>query len=379
MPELTPQNYAEPFAKVVIDNLTTEFPYAAHHVQRDEADLLQPRQMHPAFANSFDWHSSVHMHWLGTQLVEHVSADAAARIVGLLQEHLTAENMRVEAEYVAANPSWERPYGWAWAAQLVDALYESRVPELAALAEGARPLLDAVMGAVRAWLPAMPEPVRHGVHSNTAFGMRRLLLVARRRGYADVAELIAEHARRFYAADARWSFAYERSGHDFLSAGMCEADLMCEVLAGDADETDADAAGQLVRWLPGFMAELAEDARSRAAGSGGVEAGSDVKADTGQLPRVLQAVAPIDASDGHQSHLDGLGLTLAASGLRVARALDALDAEPELAAALRDAAPQLMRNGLAAATTDEFMASHWLATFGWEALAELSRPDLVGE
>lgn len=347
MPELTPQNYAEPFAKVVIDNLTTEFPYAAHHVQRDEADLLLPRQMHPAFANSFDWHSSVHMHWLGTQLVEHVSADAAARIVGLLQEHLTAENMRVEAEYVAANSSWERPYGWAWAAQLVDALYESRVPELAALAEGARPLLDAVMDAVRAWLPAMPEPVRHGVHSNTAFGLRRLLLVARRRGYADVAELIAEHARRFYGADARWPFAYERSGHDFLSAGMCEADLMCEVLEGE-----------LAGWLPGFVAELAEDARSRAEGRGG-------------LPRVLQAVAPIDASDGHQSHLDGLGLTLAASGLRVARALDALDAEPELAAALRDAAPQLMRNGLAAATTDEFMASHWLATFGWEALAEL--------
>lgn len=368
MPELTPQNYAEPFAKVVIDNLTTEFPYAAHHVQRDETDLLQPRQMHPAFANSFDWHSSVHMHWLGTQLVEHVSADAAARIVGLLQKHLTAENMRVEAEYVAANPSWERPYGWAWAAQLVDALHESRVPELAALAEGARPLLDAVMDAVRAWLPAMPEPVRHGVHSNTAFGLRRLLLVARRRGYADVAELIAEHARRFYGADARWPFAYERSGHDFLSAGMCEADLMCEVLEGE-----------LAGWLPGFVAELAEDARSRADGSGGVEAGSDVKADTAQLPRVLQAVAPIDASDGHQSHLDGLGLTLAASGLRVARALDALDAEPELATALRDAAPQLMRNGLAAATTDEFMASHWLATFGWEALAELSRPDLVGE
>ncbi|MDZ3744817.1 DUF2891 family protein [Pseudoglutamicibacter cumminsii] len=250
--------------------------------------------------------------------------------------------------------------------RLVDALYESRVPELAALAEGARPLLDAVMDAVRAWLPAMPEPVRHGVHSNTAFGLRRLLLVARRRGYADVAELIAEHARRFYGADARWPFAYERSGHDFLSAGMCEADLMCEVLAADAE-------GERARWLPGFVAELAEDARSRAAGSGGVEA------DTAQLPRVLQAVAPIDASDGHQSHLDGLGLTLAASGLRVARALDALDAEPELAAALRDAAPQLMRNGLAAATTDEFMASHWLATFGWEALAELSRPDLVGE
>ena len=66
MPEFSLPNYAEPFAQVVIDNLKTEFPYAAHHVQRDSADLLQPRQMHPAFANSFDWHSSVHMHWVGT-------------------------------------------------------------------------------------------------------------------------------------------------------------------------------------------------------------------------------------------------------------------------------------------------------------------------
>ncbi|OFT42188.1 hypothetical protein HMPREF3160_05430 [Arthrobacter sp. HMSC06H05] len=366
MPEFALPNYAEPFAQVVIDNLTTEFPYAAHHVQRDSADLLQPRQMHPAFANSFDWHSSVHMHWLGTQLIEHVEAETSGRIVDVLQQHLSADNMRAEAEYVAANPSWERPYGWAWAAQLVDALHDSRVPEVNALAEGARPLLDAVMDAVRAWLPAMPEPVRHGVHSNTAFGLRRLLLVGRRRGYADVADLIVEHARRFYGADTRWPFSFERSGHDFLSAGMCEADLMCEVLAAEAGAApSAESAAELTDWLPGFMAELAEDARSLDAGS--LEAGK------GKLPRVLQAVAPIDASDGHQSHLDGLGLTLAASGLRVARTLDALDAEPELADTLRTAAPRLMRNGLAAATTDEFMASHWLATFGWEALTELSR------
>ncbi|PMD04431.1 DUF2891 domain-containing protein, partial [Brevibacterium paucivorans] len=53
---------------MALENVTREFPYAAHHVQRDHADLKQPVQMHPAFGNSFDWHSSVHMHWLLTQL-----------------------------------------------------------------------------------------------------------------------------------------------------------------------------------------------------------------------------------------------------------------------------------------------------------------------
>ena len=57
-------------AAVALENVTREFPYAAHHVQRDHADLKQPVDMHPAFGNSFDWHSSVHMHWLLTQLLE---------------------------------------------------------------------------------------------------------------------------------------------------------------------------------------------------------------------------------------------------------------------------------------------------------------------
>jgi len=78
--------------------------------------------------------------------------------------------------------------------------------------------------------------VRHGVHSNTAFGLRRILVGARTTDRHDLVDIVAGAARRFYAEDAAWNFTQERSGHDFLSPGLCEADLMVEVLTDDERE-----------------------------------------------------------------------------------------------------------------------------------------------
>lgn len=335
-------------AGVALENLSRRFPYAAHHVQDSAEDLRQPARMHPAFATSFDWHSSVHMHWLLASLVE-ATADAPWReqALVLLADHLAPQDLAVEAAYLREHPTWERPYGWAWAAQLAVALAEARTPELRRLAGAAAPLRDEVLALTRSWLPRTPLPVRHGLHTNTAFGLRRLLLAARATRAASSDEAsgeIEQAARRFFLDDADWAFDQERSGQDFLSAGLSEADLMIEVL--DEDE--------LADWLPRFLSCL--------------RPGSDV----------LRPVPVIDPSDGYQSHLDGLGLTAAASGLRIASALERIGSEDgrELAAALRDAAPRLMEPGLRSAVSEEYMASHWLATFAWEAhLALASRTD----
>ncbi|WP_319020865.1 DUF2891 family protein [Brevibacterium sp. FME37] len=56
---------------------------------------------------------------------------------------------------------------------------------------------------------------------------------------------MAEAARRFYAEDRAQNFRQERSGHDCLSPGLCEADLMAEVLTED----------ELAVWLPDFLSE----------------------------------------------------------------------------------------------------------------------------
>lgn len=336
-------------AGVALQNLSREYPYAAHHVQTSAQDLLLPVQLHPSFATSFDWHSSVHMHWLLATLVE-VTAERSpapawrADALAVLSDHLAAQKLAVEADYLRANPTWERPYGWAWAAQLVQTLATARTPELAALAAGAVPLLDAIADLTLAWLGNTTIPVRHGLHINAAFGLRRLLLVAREAGRSELAAGIEEAARRFYLSDTDWAFHQERSGQDFLSAGLCEADLMILVL--DRDE--------LAAWLPRFLSGLTADSE------------------------ILTPVPVIDPTDGYQSHLDGLGLTAAASGLRIAEALEVLGEQTtrgehvasgtHTAAALRQAAPTLMAPGLAAAVSDEYMASHWLATFAWEAL-----------
>ncbi|CAM3978931.1 DUF2891 family protein [Helcobacillus massiliensis] len=331
------------FAAVALDNITRHYPYAAHHVQADPADMHTPAALHPAFGNSFDWHSSVHMHWLLTQLIEEPVGPSPApawrqRALDLLQQHLSAENIQTEVDYLRAHPTWERPYGWAWAAMLADSLATATTPELQDRAPGAAPLADTVLDLTITWLSRTDLPVRHGLHTNTAFALRRLLMVAERRGRTDAADAIRESARRFFTRDRAWAFHQERSGHDFLSPGLCEADLM--LLALDPDE--------LAAWLPAFLTDLGEDSE------------------------ILRPVPVLDPTDGHQSHLDGLGLTAAASGLRLARALDRIGARSDLSAALRAAAPSLMAPGTAAAVSDEYMASHWLATFAWEASHEVA-------
>jgi hypothetical protein len=340
------------FAAVALENLSRAYPYQTQHVQTGPEDIYRPEDLHPAFANSFDWHSSVHMHWLLTTVTEATAAVDGlgsrpwhGQAIEVLTEHLSPANLAAETEYVLSHPTWERPYGWAWAAELADALRTASTPELGSLAAAAGPLLDAVFTLTLAWLPKTPEPVRHGLHTNVAFGLRRIRRVALAVGRDDVVTAIDSAARRFYGDDEAWAFDQERSGQDFLSGGFCEADLMIDVLPDD----------ELSTWLPGFLSTLTPDSR------------------------VLKSVTVLDPTDGYQSHLDGLGLTAAASALRVARVLRTLPTPSgiadttRLAQALEVAAPQLMAPGLTAAVSEEYMASHWLATFAYEALVEANR------
>nr|WP_260848269.1 DUF2891 family protein [Brevibacterium aurantiacum] len=69
----------------------------------------------------------------------------------------------------------------------------------------------------------MAVPVRHGLHSNTAFGLRRILLGARDLERHDVIDAIAASARRCFADDHAWNFTQERSGQDFLSPACAKS------------------------------------------------------------------------------------------------------------------------------------------------------------
>jgi hypothetical protein len=82
----------------------------------------------------------------------------------------------------------------------------------------------------------------------------------------------------------------------------------------------------------------------------------------------------LDPSDGQQSHLYGLGLSVAVSAMRLAPQLEAIaehsgdESLMEQARGVLTRVDALMTPGLEAAVSDEYMSSHWVATFAWEAL-----------
>ena len=338
-----PAEFIRPFAEVALSNITREYPYASHHLARSLTDIVPAAEKNPAFANSYDWHSSVHMHYLLASLLETEEGRNASwtdEALEILTEHLSEANMLAEAAFLRDNPSWERPYGWAWAVELNRVLNASEVPELRALGKNSQVLADTVFDLASSWLPKVAEPVRHGVHSNTAFGLRRILIGARAADRHDVVDVIAGAARRFFAEDTAWNFLQERSGHDFLSPGMCEADLMAEVLPDD----------ELAGWLQGFLSDLSPESPA------------------------LTPVKVLDPTDGQQSHLYGLGLSVAASISHLAPQLEAIGARADdhdlisQATGMLTRVDALMAPGLEAAVSDEYMSSHWVATFAWEAL-----------
>jgi hypothetical protein len=335
-------DWADRFGSVVVDNLSREYPYATQHLTEDESDLLLPVQLHPAFATSFDWHSCVHMHWLGASLLGFgIDGPLAARIEGILAANLTLEKLTLEADYLVKFSHYERPYGWAWALRLADEVTHSPVVSIAALAPNFAPLIGAIETLATAWVANVPQPVRHGVHSNSAFGLLLLLDSARSLGRAELATTLEDAARRWFGDDRGWPFDWERSGQDFLSAGMVEAELMRAVLEPAELET----------WSIGFFSELRADSP------------------------VLRPAIVMDESDPQQSHLFGLDVSRVAAAVRVAATLRAMtDASPrvtEIANLLTSDIASLLPAALEASVSDEYYSTHWLATFAWDALEAL--------
>ncbi|GAA3101318.1 DUF2891 domain-containing protein [Pseudonocardia yunnanensis] len=332
------RSWADGFAAVVVANLSRRYPYATQHETQGEDDRALPIELHPAFATSYDWHSCVHMHWLAARLLAFgVDEAVGARLEALLAENLTAANLEIEAAYLTAHPHFERPYGWAWALRLAAEVATSPVPAVRALATATTAFAGTVAGLVAAWTTSVPEPVRHGVHSNSAFALTLIVESARTLGLADLEAACSGAARRWFAGDRDWPADWERSGQDFLSPGFAEADLMRLVLPAE----------EFVSWCVGFLGGTAPESP------------------------IFRPVTVLDAHDGHQTHLYGLDLFRAGAATRIAGALPDDGDAGELARRLRACVPALLGAGLAASVSDEYYSTHWLATFAWEAMESI--------
>src|SRR5579864_357616 len=58
------QTQAARFAKLALNCVHQEYPNKIAHSLNSDADVKPPRKLTPAFYGCFDWHSSVHGHWL---------------------------------------------------------------------------------------------------------------------------------------------------------------------------------------------------------------------------------------------------------------------------------------------------------------------------
>lgn len=339
--------HAEPWARTVLQVLTTPYPYAAAHVTASaDHTNADPLRLHPSFWGSFDWHSSVHMHWSAVRLLtlapDHLQPATRAALVELLDTRLDPAALRTEADYLRAHPGWERPYGWAWAAMLAAAASSCPLPQARRWAEALEPLAAVVADALVAWLPRLAYPVRHGVHSNTAFALALSAEAYGALGRPDVVNAVAAAAEGWFGGDRDYPAGWEPSGSDFLSPALCEADLLRRVLPPAA----------FGPWLAAFVPGLGHDGDP-----------------------LLMVPEVRDRTDGQAVHLVGLALS---------RAWQLRLLAPHLAPDQQNRVVLAAARQVAAASREivagDFMATHWLVSFALlAATAEpLGRPEPVG-
>ncbi len=322
---------ADKFARLALAGLDREYPNKPGEVLRGPQDVLPPRTMHPAFFGCFDWHSSVHGHWMLVRLLRlHPELPVAAEIRARLAAHLTATNLATEAAYFETkeNKSFERMYGWAWALRLAAELRSWNDPDAKQWVQNYQPLERKLVALTKDYLPRLTYPVRTGVHPDAAFALAQILDYARTVKDAELERLITERANAYYLNDRDYPTQYEPSGEDFFSPGLNVADLLRRVLTPK----------EFSRWLDGFLPQLRR----------------------GRLGRWAAPAEVSDLTDPRIVHLVGLNLSRAWTMEGVASALPAKDRRR---AVLERASEAHALAGLKFVFSGHYEGEHWLATF----------------
>lgn len=283
---------ASRFAKIALGHIAREYPNKLDHVLAGDADARTPRDLHPIFFGSFDWHSCVHGYWLlATLLRIRPDMAEAEAIIALFDDAFTDAKVGAEVDYLSRPESrgFERPYGWAWDLMLQAELLRHRDRPWAARHA---PLARAFVERFEAFLPLADYPVRAGVHTNTAFALVLACEYADMTGHAVFRQLLTTRAMLWYGQDAACQ-AWEPSGDDFLSPALIEAEAMRRLLPKDTFEV----------WFVRFLPDLAR-----------------------KQPATLFTPARVsDRTDGKIAHLDGLNLSRAWCWRTLAGALPELE------------------------------------------------------
>jgi hypothetical protein len=333
-------DFAGSWSTIACQVLRQSYPHAAAHRSLDSSDVdVTPGVLHPAFQGSFDWHSSVHMQWSLVQLLGLAPDSVDPDAVPLLNSRLTPEAIGAEVTYLQNRPTYERPYGWSWAAALAAATHTSTFSEARSWARALVPLHVLIADLTTNWLERQALPVRDGLGGNTAFALTLLLDSYQKLGRPDVVVLIRETAWAWYGKDTDYDTRFEPSGTDGVSPALSEAELMRRILPGR----------EFRDWIAAFLPGLGQDRHLN-----------------------LLELPPLDDSgDGELTHLSGLALARAWQ----LRSLAATwPADSAIALSLRAGAERQFAPILKFITDGNFMSTHWLVSFA--ILAELEGLDL---
>jgi hypothetical protein len=335
---LTP-DLAGRFASLALSHVTREYPNKLDHVLTKRGDVKTPRELHPIFFGSFDWHSCVHGYWLLATLMRlFPEIEEAVTIRQLFDAQLTPAKAKGELKYLGRKSSstFERPYGWAWLLMLAAELNRHDGEKAKRWNASLSPLAGAFRERFLSFLPKATYPSRVGTHFNSAFAITLAM------EYADVAsdavlrKAVASKAVSWFHNDANYQ-TWEPGGDDFLSGALMEAECMRRILGGVGGGA-TDFSGWLDRFLPRLAVR--------------------------EPATLFQPAIVSDRSDGKIVHLDGLNLSRAWCWRSIAQTWPASD--PRRGIAL-DAAEKHLAASLPHVTGD-YMGEHWLATFALLAL-----------
>lgn len=317
--------------------INQEYPNKTAHVINNEVDVkLTPQELHPSFYGCFDWHSSVHGHWMLVKLLKDKPfLKNKDEIFKILDNSFQPEKIITEAEYFKkyqVASSFERTYGWAWLLQLDAELANWENPKAKIWHQSLKPLTNEIVRLWKEYLPKQTYPNRTGVHPNTAFALSFAIDWARTVGEKDFENQLIEKAKYFYLKDEKTPAYLEPDGSDFFSPSLEIADLMTRILPQK----------KYVKWFNKFYEKRSVENIS-------------------QLPIIS------DINDYQTVHLVGLSFTRSWCMKNIA---EVLPKNHRYKKHFEDASAKFLENALPLVFKGNYGGDHWLASFAVYALSK---------
>ncbi len=336
IPTLTDEIAAK-LAEKPVKCINQEYPNKTAHVINAEKDaVLTPLQLHPSFYGCFDWHSSVHGHWMLIRLLKTkpnlANHKEIERILdGSFQPEKIIEEAKYFTKYEVAS-SFERTYGWAWLLKLDEELATWNHPKAKVWHQNLKPLTNEILRLWKIYLPKQTYPNRTGVHPNSAFALSFALDWARATNDKIFEHQLVEKAKYFYLNDKKTPAYLEPDGSDFFSPSLQIADLMRRILPQK----------EFVKWLNNFY-----EKRS--------------------LENIEKIPVISDINDYQTVHLVGLSFTRAWCMKGISKALPE---NHKLKKQFAESSDKFLANALPLLFHGNYGGDHWLASFAVYALSE---------